>query len=70
MTLTIDQLRAWLERREDEAREMTEMAKRARFAPGGSRDTTIWEVGLIAMTKRDAYRELLDAIEKGELPGE
>lgn len=66
--LTIDQLCAYLERREREAREIVDMAKAAKFASGGTRDTAIWEVGLIAMTKRDAYRELLEALESGVLP--
>lgn len=69
MTLTIDQLRAYLERREREASEMKERT-RAEYndldgTPGGD---ARWEVYRATFARWNVYRELLEAIESGVLP--
>ena len=59
MTLTIDQLRAWLERREREASEAAESISAREGSP---------RAYIAVVNRRDLCRELLAAIEKGELP--
>lgn len=72
MTLTIDQLRAWLERREDEAsaavgRLRTPAFELDRSTKEGRR---AWDVFTICNARRNLYRELLEALETGRLPGD
>lgn len=71
MTLTIDHLRAWLERREREASAAADQNRVAFLAvPTGSEKHRLWSVFVEKATQRDLYHELLAAIEKGELPDE
>lgn len=67
--LTIDQLRAWLEQREREASEAADNQQAAFLASSaGYEKHRLWSVFVDTAARRDLYRELLAAIEKGELP--
>ena len=72
MTLTIDQLRAYLERREREASMNVDRTLNACLTAGASKREQDHrrDVYTIANARWNLYRELLEAIEKGELPGE
>lgn len=70
MTLTIDQLRAYLEMREREASAAVGRLREAAYSADWRTKQGIhaWDVFTIANARWNLYRELLAAIEKGELP--
>ena len=70
--ITLDQLRAYLERREREASANVDRTLNACLTAGSSRreQNHRRDVYTIASARWNLYRELLDAIETGELPGE
>ena len=68
--LGIDQLRDYLARREDEAREHVNRIRRdAHEADRSTREGRhAWDVYVIGNARANLYRELLEALETGELP--
>ena len=69
MTLTIDQLRVWLEQREREASEATESRRLIYHAAKGTpHERRRWTAYIILGARHSLYRELLAAIENERLP--
>jgi hypothetical protein len=70
MTLTIDQLRAYLERREEEARAHVSNIRRDAYEADRATKTGrhTWDVFVVASARLGLYRELLEGIENGVLP--